>query len=135
MSRPPNTTYKTTNWRSYNQAPRQRGSLTVWFGPEMQWDAVPSGRRGRQQTYSDAAIRACLTLKVLLGLPNVAATFSWVRLAKRIPVRINIDKVPSGVELAAGMNQSVLSCPALSIRPQLRTSPQSPKKPCTISMR
>ncbi|PTW99270.1 DDE family transposase [Pararhodobacter aggregans] len=35
----------------------------------MQWDAVPSGRRGRQQTYSDAAIQACLTLKVLLGLP------------------------------------------------------------------
>ena len=35
----------------------------------MQWDAVPSGRRGRQQTYSDGAIQACLTLKVLLGLP------------------------------------------------------------------
>ena len=30
---------------------------------------VPSGRRGRQQSYSDAAIQACLTLKVLLGLP------------------------------------------------------------------
>lgn len=27
------------------------------------------GRRGRQQAYSDAAIQACLTLKVLLGLP------------------------------------------------------------------
>lgn len=35
----------------------------------MVWDAAPSGRRGRQQAYSDAAIQACLTLKVLFGLP------------------------------------------------------------------
>lgn len=42
-----------------------------------------------------------------LGLPNVAATFSWVRLAQRIPVRIHIDRVPSGVELAAGMTATV----------------------------
>ena len=74
MSRPPKTTYKTTNWKSYNHALRQRGSLTVWFDPSMQWEAVPSGRRGRQQSYSDAAIQACLTLKVLLGLPLRQAT-------------------------------------------------------------
>ena len=35
----------------------------------MAWEAAPSGRRGRQQSYSDAAIQACLTLKVLFGLP------------------------------------------------------------------
>ncbi len=29
----------------------------------------PSGKRGRQQNFSDAAIQACLTLKVLFGLP------------------------------------------------------------------
>jgi hypothetical protein len=29
----------------------------------------PSGKRGRQQAYSDAAIQACLTIKVLFGLP------------------------------------------------------------------
>ena len=69
MSRPPKSTYKTTNWRSYNQALTRRGSLTIWFDPSMQWDAVPSGRRGRQQVYSDAAIQVCLTLKVLFGLP------------------------------------------------------------------
>ena len=74
MSRPPKTTYKTTNWQSYNQALRQRGSLTVWFDPSMHWEAIPSGRRGRQQAYSDAAIQACLTLKALLGLPLRQAT-------------------------------------------------------------
>lgn len=39
-----------------------------WFDPEMSWDAAPTGRRGRQQTYSDAAIQTCLTMKVLFGL-------------------------------------------------------------------
>ena len=29
----------------------------------------PSGKRGRQQSFSDAAIQTCLTLKVLFGLP------------------------------------------------------------------
>ena len=57
------------NWKSYNQALRWRGSLTVWFDPSMEWEAAPSGCLGRQQTCSDAAIQACLTIKVLLGLP------------------------------------------------------------------
>ena len=35
----------------------------------MVWVPPPSGKRGRQQNYSDAAIQACLTLKVLFGLP------------------------------------------------------------------
>jgi hypothetical protein len=34
----------------------------------MSWDAAPSGRRGRQQTYSDAAIQTCLSMKVLFGM-------------------------------------------------------------------
>ncbi|XDB00203.1 transposase [Sulfitobacter sp. LCG007] len=29
----------------------------------MTWDAAPTGRRGRQRTYSDAAIQSCLTMK------------------------------------------------------------------------
>lgn len=34
----------------------------------MSWDAAPTGRRGRQQTYSDAAIQTCLSMKVLFGM-------------------------------------------------------------------
>lgn len=68
MSIPARTIYKTTNCHDYNRALRQRGSLTVWFDPGMVWEAAPSGRRGRQQTYSDAAIQACLTIKVLFGM-------------------------------------------------------------------
>ncbi|WP_390910353.1 IS5 family transposase [Pseudosulfitobacter sp. SM2401] len=63
------TTYKTMNWSDYNRALKQRGSLSIWFDAAMAWDAMPSGRRGRQQAYSDAAIQACLTIKMLFGLP------------------------------------------------------------------
>lgn len=52
------TTYKTTNWSDYNTALKQRGSLSIWFDAAMVWEAQPSGKRGRQQAYSDAAIKA-----------------------------------------------------------------------------
>ena len=68
MSRPTPTTYRTRNWPAYNEALKRRGSLTIWFDPEMSWDAAPTGRRGRQQTFSDAAIQTCLSMKVLFGM-------------------------------------------------------------------
>lgn len=40
-------------------------------------------------------------------LPKVAPTFSWVRLAQRIPVRIHIDRVPAGIRLIAGRTATV----------------------------
>ena len=46
-----------------------------------------------------------------LGLPNVEPTFSWVRLAQRIPVRIHIDRLPEGVELVAGLSASISITP------------------------
>jgi len=60
--------YKTRNWSQYNRALKQRGSLSIWFDAEMAWEAEPSSQRGRQQAYSNAAIQACLTIKVLFGL-------------------------------------------------------------------
>ena len=41
------------------------------------------------------------------GVATVNPVFTWVRLAQRIPVRIQIDKVPPDVILAAGMTASV----------------------------
>lgn len=40
-------------------------------------------------------------------LPNVTPAFDWVRLAQRIPVRIQIDAVPEGVNLIAGRTATV----------------------------
>lgn len=69
MSKPSPTRYRTLNWSSYNASLRKRGSLTVWFDPSTPWQALPSGKRGAQAVYSDAAIQACLTVKILFGLP------------------------------------------------------------------
>jgi RND family efflux transporter MFP subunit len=40
-------------------------------------------------------------------LANVEPTFNWVRLAQRIPVRIELDSLPQDVPLSAGMTASV----------------------------
>lgn len=41
------------------------------------------------------------------GLPSVAPNFSWVRLAQRIPVHIQLDTVPAGMVLVAGTTCSI----------------------------
>jgi hypothetical protein len=69
MSEPAPTRDRTLGWSSYNAALRERGSLTIWFDPDMAWHATPSGKRGAQPVYSDAAIQACLTVKLPFGLP------------------------------------------------------------------
>lgn len=40
-------------------------------------------------------------------LPNVEATFSWVRLAQRIPVRVKLTHVPKDVRLILGRTATV----------------------------
>lgn len=44
-------------------------------------------------------------------LANVDPIFTWVRLAQRVPVRVHIDKVPSGIHLAMGMTCTVTLTP------------------------
>lgn len=67
-SKRPRGKYKTTNWADYNKALKARGSLTVWLDKGMQWYATATGKRGRQPTFSNAAIQFCLSIKCLFGL-------------------------------------------------------------------
>ncbi|MEZ0168658.1 efflux RND transporter periplasmic adaptor subunit [Microvirga sp. TS319] len=46
-------------------------------------------------------------------IANVNPTFSWVRLAQRVPVRIALDQVPEDVRLSAGMTATVIVHPAV----------------------
>jgi len=41
-------------------------------------------------------------------LPNISATFEWIRLAQRVPVRIHLTDVPQEVKLRVGTTCSVL---------------------------
>ena len=61
--------YRTTNWPNGNKSLRKRGSLMVWFDRDMTWFADRSCKRGRPETFSDAATQFCLSVKVLFGLP------------------------------------------------------------------
>jgi len=69
MSKPDPTRYRTTNWSDYNAALRKRGSLLIWLDTDMAWLAPHKGRPGRSPVFSNAAIRFCLSIKVLFKLP------------------------------------------------------------------
>src|SRR5918911_3232754 len=66
----PKQTHKVTNWRDYDAALRQRGSLTIWFSEEAieAWRAAPRMTRGGQACYSPLAITTALTLRQTEGL-------------------------------------------------------------------
>jgi multidrug resistance efflux pump len=42
-----------------------------------------------------------------VGLASVNPIFTWVRLAQRVPVHIQIDQVPDGIRLVAGITATV----------------------------
>lgn len=85
MPKPTMPKYRTTNWSEYNAALKRRGSLEIWFDPGMDWLSAPIGRRGRPMRFSDSAIKVCLTLKMVFGLPLRQVTglvASLLKLAK-----------------------------------------------------
>lgn len=54
----PNPRYKTNNWKQYNQALINRGSLTFWIDEETisEWKQGKQNKRGRPRVFSDLAI-------------------------------------------------------------------------------
>lgn len=67
----PKARYKVENWREYDAALRQRGSLTIWVTPEAiaAWAPSKTGRRGRPREYSDVAVETGLMLRLAFGRP------------------------------------------------------------------
>ena len=65
------TKYRLTNWREYERGLKSRGDITVWFSKEAidAWTPPKNGRRGGQPCYSNLAILAALTLRVVFHLP------------------------------------------------------------------
>jgi Transposase DDE domain len=61
---------RVTNWADYNEALRQRGSLTIWFTEDAiaAWNAAPRTTPGGQPHYSDLAITTALTLRAVFRL-------------------------------------------------------------------
>jgi hypothetical protein len=63
--------YRVKNWKSYNEALRRRGDITVWFDDASlcAWYSTEATTRGRPQYYSDTAIQCCLILRQVYHLP------------------------------------------------------------------
>ena len=64
-------TYHLRNWREYNAALIQRGSLTLWVSEEVlgTWhDEARTGKRGAPRTYSDSAILCMAWLSAVYRL-------------------------------------------------------------------
>ena len=64
-------TYRVKNWPEYNRSLVNRGNLTIWFDEDCvkSWaNQEKSGRKGRNNTYSDHAIECGLTIRSLFSL-------------------------------------------------------------------
>jgi hypothetical protein len=73
--------YRLRNWKDYNAALVQRGSLTLWISDEMLqlWvNAEKTGKPGRSNTYSDGAITCMATLREVYHL-SLRATEGLLR--------------------------------------------------------
>ena len=60
-------------------------------------------------------------------LPYVSESFEWIRLAQRVPVRIEIDKVPEGVNLVVGLTGTVLVLGGTAGEDSTRPVPPAPE--------
>ncbi len=67
----PKPRYKTTNWKQYNKALINRGSLTFWIDEEAirPWKQSKQDKRGRPRQFSDLAITTALMVKRVFSMP------------------------------------------------------------------
>ena len=105
--------YRIRNWREYNAALVERGSLTVWFEEDhiKQWYAQEkTGRRGASNTYSAVAIQCGLVIRAVFQLPLRAtegflgSLVKWLGLELKIPDYSTFSR--RGQELAVLIGRS-----------------------------
>jgi len=60
-------------------------------------------------------------------LPSITATFEWIRLAQRVPVRIHLADVPKGINLRVGTTCSVLVMTGTAKADHDKPVPAAPK--------
>lgn len=62
--------YKVTNWSSYNNGLKNRGSISLWISSDLsdKWKWDGKSKRGGQYQYSNVAIELCLTIGKVYSL-------------------------------------------------------------------
>ncbi len=92
--------YHIRNWKTYDQALVQRGSLTFWVSDDLAqtWQTTGPKQRGAQFTYSDHAITVMLTVKEIFHLTNravegcVRSVFQMLKLPLPVPDHSTLSK-------------------------------------------
>ena len=104
-------TYKIKNWKEYNQALVNRGSLTYWFDEEVinAWYVEKTNTRGHPIVYSDVAILCALSLKVIFQLPLRATEGLLGSLVELINVPL---KVPDYTTLSRRQSKLEVEIPS-----------------------
>ena len=85
--------YHIRNWKQYNQALVQRGSLTLWVDTQALrgWkNPQKSGRRGASYTYTASAILCALTLQSVYHLPLRATEGMLLSLFKLLRTKLPV---------------------------------------------
>lgn len=98
--------YKVTNWKEYNQALKQRGSLTFWLGDDLEenwYEASFSGKRGRPLIYSDICMKILATLRHIFKLALqqlegfVVSIFTWFGIDLKVPEFSRLSRRMTGI--------------------------------------
>ncbi len=87
------TTYRLRNWKQYNAALVQRGSLTLWVSEETiaAWNNTQrTGQRGKPATYTDMAILCMASLQEIYRLPLRATEGLLASIIKMLGVELSV---------------------------------------------
>ncbi len=86
-------TYRLRNWKQYNAALVQRGSLTLWVSEDVlqAWNNIErTGRRGTPRTYTDAVILCMASLQEIYHLPLRATEGLLSSVVKMLGVKLAV---------------------------------------------
>jgi hypothetical protein len=104
------TQYRIRNWREYNTALINRGSLTLWVDEEAltAWRYTGPAQRGAQYVYAEAAIKCVLTLRAVYHLALRATeglsrwVFALLEVALPVPSYRTLSRRGAEVEVVRG---------------------------------
>jgi Transposase DDE domain len=110
----PKARYPVENWREYDRALRERGSLTVWVTPEAiaAWHPPITGRRGRSPRYSDLAIETGHLLRLAFGRPwrqtegLLRSIVTLLGLSLAIPDHTTFSRRSAGLSLTTALSRN-----------------------------
>src|SRR3954470_14868207 len=110
----PKARYRVKNWREYDQALQERGSLTLWVTPEAlaAWHAPQTGRRGRSPFYSDLAIETGHLLRLAFGRPwrqtegLLRSVMTLLGVSLAIPDHTTFSRRSTGLSLTTSLTPS-----------------------------